>query len=98
MKSFKDLQIGDTIYVKCPWDTNYWTPEIITKIEDGEDGYKGSGMFYRRIYTDYSVNVCPDERCCNEHVHWPIFSACTSKKDNYYEFEANSSTIAHVKF
>lgn len=104
MKKISDLTEGDSIWVKCqyyitnPEKDGEWRQEKITKVEVGEDGYKGSGMWYKRIITDNSVMNCLDD-LCDEGKHWsilyPKYVLDDSKSD--YIFQANQNRTAIFK-
>ena len=104
MKKISDLKEGDSIWVKCPYYINNpekdgeWRQEKITKVEVGEDGYKGSGKWYKRIITDNSVQSCSDY-LCDEGKHWsilfPDYTLCDVESN--YIFQANGNRTAMFK-
>ena len=104
MKKISDLKEGDSIWVKCPYYiTNpekggEWRKEKITEVIVGEDGYKGSGKWFRRIITDNSVTNCPDD-LCNEGKHWSILCPTCVLDDGKsdYIFQANPNRTAMFK-
>ena len=102
MKKISDLIEGDIIWVKCPYyitnpeKDGEWRQEKITKVEVGEDMYKGSGRWFRRIYTDNSVINCPND-LCDKGKHWPILYLNWGSNESDYIFEANPNRSAIFK-
>lgn len=99
MKQLKDIKEGDFIWVKCPKEGGEWRQEKVTEVKVGEDGYKGSGQWFRWIMTNYSVESCPDE-LCNQGKHWGILSPVRiyqGQSEYEYIFDANSHIKAKLK-
>ena len=100
MKKISDLIEGDIIWVKCPYyitnpEDGEWRQEKITKVEVGEDMYKGSGRWFRRIYTDNCVTLMyakayvdnPEMKISIDDLHTLYNKAKDLHKENKFKWD-----------
>ena len=97
MKFVCDIEKGDVIDITYPNGVS--VSETVIDVTTGEDGYKGSGRWYKHIHTANERNTVSPNSMFEDDMptHWPIIFFMGMKGMKSYEAKVQVAKNIYAK-